>query len=129
MGSWGPRSVGGRHGIVAAGIEWMAAPDATQRQPAAAECTEARDCLHRIARAARMEAAAWSQQGTDEALVAFQQGDEDAFDHGGSGAGTRCRGGVGWGLHHPVGAKADERRLGAMTSAWRAVCRHPRWQS
>ena len=61
-----------------AGMEGMAAADAADRQPAALECAEPADRLHRIFRTAGHEPATGAEQGADPALVAAQQGDEQA---------------------------------------------------
>src|SRR5690606_26826669 len=77
---WVPGS-GRGHGIVAPGVERMAAANAPQRQPAALERAETRNRGHRVLRAGRHETAARAQQGAEPALVAAQEGNEQACDH------------------------------------------------
>src|SRR5687768_2249730 len=62
-------------------MQRMAAHQAPQCQPAALECAEARDRFHRIDRTRRMEAAGWTDQWTDPALVATQHQDKQAIYH------------------------------------------------
>ena len=50
-----------RHRIVATGVEWMATADSSRTKPAAAQDTEALDCLHSVGRAARIKTATLSQ--------------------------------------------------------------------
>src|SRR5690606_18175464 len=80
VGHLGFRS-GWGHGVVAAGVEGVAAADAPQRQPAALERTKPRDRGHRVLRATRHETAARAQQRAEQALVAAQEEDEQACDH------------------------------------------------
>jgi len=73
--------MGGRHRIVAAGVEGMAATDAPDGQPTAFHRTEPGDRFHRVFRAGRHETAARTQQWADEALVYPQESDEYPADH------------------------------------------------
>jgi hypothetical protein len=81
------------HRVEPARVQWMAAAEAADGQPASLQHAEAADGLHRVLRATGDESAAWPQQGADEALVAAQQQDEEAVDHGivGVASGCRCR--------------------------------------
>src|SRR5690606_35799282 len=80
VGHLGFRS-GRGHGVVAAGVEGMAAADAPQRQPAALERAEPRDRGHRVLRATGHATAARAQQRAEQARVAAQEEDEQACDH------------------------------------------------
>ena len=71
----------GRHRIVAARVEGMAAADAPGGQPAAFHRTEPGDGFHRVFRAGRDETAARTQQRADEALVYPQDSNEYLADH------------------------------------------------
>ena len=62
-----------RDRVVAAGVEGMAATDATCRHPASPQHAMQRDRLHRVLRAAWMEAAALAQQRADKTLVAAEK--------------------------------------------------------
>lgn len=55
------------------GVKRVAAGDAARRQPAAFDGAKPANRFHRIFRAGRHEAAAWAEQGADEAFVAAQQ--------------------------------------------------------
>src|SRR5690606_40445196 len=73
MSSWRPfRRPGLGNRIQAALVEGVAAADAAQAQPAAAQDAKTFHRLHGVLRARGMEAAALAQQGADEALVAAQ---------------------------------------------------------
>src|SRR3546814_10941150 len=74
----------GRDRVVSARIQWMAAADAPQRQPAAAQRAVAGDRLHGALRAGWHDTAAWPEQGAQPAFVAAQEGDEETTDPGGS---------------------------------------------
>src|SRR5579885_3167816 len=78
----------------------MAAPDAAEREPAAAQHAEAPDRSQRVLRACRMEAARGSEQGTHRPLV---QPDQDLGNE----------------AHCSVTLSQRASRL-AMSSAWRA---------
>src|SRR3546814_2452070 len=66
----------GRDRVVSARIQWMAAADAPQRQPAAAQRAVAGDRLHGVFRAGWHETAAWPEQGAQPAFVAAQERSE-----------------------------------------------------
>lgn len=67
--------------IQAARMQGMAARQSADGQPDAARGTMEGDRLHRVFRTAGHETAARAEQGADEALVAAQHRDEQAFDH------------------------------------------------
>src|SRR6516162_3955588 len=63
----------GRHRIETTGVPRMAAYETRERERAAAELAEAQDCLARVVRAARMEAAHRPEQRADGPLVETDQ--------------------------------------------------------
>ena len=65
-------------------MQGMAAQYASCGEPTAFERTEPGERLYRVLRARRMEAAARPEQWAEPALVAPQDGDEQAVDHGAS---------------------------------------------
>src|SRR5687768_15466444 len=71
----------GWDGIVSARMERMAAGDAARGEPAPAQRTESRHRFHRVLRTRGREAAPWSEQGADPALVRAQATDEEVVDH------------------------------------------------
>src|SRR6185437_15574261 len=63
-----------RHRVVSARMPWMAATDAADRKPTAAQYAEAPDRLQRVLRARRMETACGTEQRAHRPLV---QPDQD----------------------------------------------------
>jgi len=66
------------HRILASACEWLAACQSPRREQTAARGTEARDGDSRVVRAARLEAAAPSQQRADPAFVQRKQEEQGA---------------------------------------------------
>ena len=67
--------------IEAARVERMAARDAADAEPAAAQGAEAFHCLHRIGRTAGIEPAALPQQRAYQQLVAAEEEQDESFWH------------------------------------------------
>lgn len=65
------------YGVVAAGVPGVAAREPPQGQPRAAQGAVQLDRLERVLRAGGMEAAPWTEQRTDEQLIAADQDAED----------------------------------------------------
>src|ERR1700686_2038363 len=75
----GGAAVGG-HRIVAAGIEWVAARQAPQRQPGATQAAVRAHRLECVLRTRRVEAATRTEQRADAELVGADQ-DADELTH------------------------------------------------
>src|SRR3546814_11380630 len=69
----------GRDRVVSARIQWMAAADAPQRQPAPAQRSVAGDRLHGGFRAGWHETAAFPEAGAPPAFVAPLEGGEETI--------------------------------------------------
>ncbi len=70
-----------RDWVMPARVKRMAATNTLDGKPAARQRPKARDCLHRVFRAAGRETAPRPQQRTDEALVKPQEENEQTADH------------------------------------------------
>ena len=72
----------GRDRVVAAGVEGVAAPEAANGEPTAAQCAEAGHGFQRVLRARGMEAAGGAYQRAERELVEADRAADQAPHHG-----------------------------------------------